>query len=100
MQLGTPEYMDLPDTHNSICKEYRRVHITEEHKLQCTHTTEEYMGLPDAHVVLLQRANELWGLAGVLLHRAHHAGSLSEEVDAGLWATHLKGNVSNLYVRW
>ena len=83
----------LPDAHVSICKEYKRVHIT-------AHITEEYMGLPDAHVVLLQRANELWGLAGVLLHRAHHAGSLSEEVEAWLWATHLKGNVSNLYVRW
>lgn len=93
MQLGMPEYTGLPDPHISICKEYRRVQIT-------VHTTEACIGLPDAHVVLLQRANELWGLAGVLLHRAHHTRSLSEEVDAGLWATHLKGNVSNLYVRW
>ena len=55
---------------------------------------------PDAHVVLLQSANELRCLAAVLLDSAHHSGRLSVEEEARLGTPHLEGDVGHLKVGW
>lgn len=53
---------------------------------------------PDAHVILLQSADQLGCLAAVLLDWPHHAGCLGVQVQARLRAPHLKGEVGHLYV--
>ena len=58
----------------------------------------QYRRSPDAHVVLFQSADELGRLAAVLLDRPHHSGSLGVQVQARLWAPHLKGDIGHLYV--
>lgn len=58
----------------------------------------QHRGSPDAHVVLFQSADELGCLAAVLLDWPHHSGCLGVQVQARLWAPHLKGDVGHLYV--
>lgn len=55
-------------------------------------------GSPDAHVVLLQGADQLGRLAAVLLDRPHHPGCLGVQVQPRLRPPHLKGDVGHLYV--